>query len=409
MNQIYEPKEDSFLLKKYVKKYSKNCRLVLDMGTGSGLQAITASKFSNYVLACDINKRAVNYLDKKIKKYKKNNIKVFSSDLFFYLEKNYFNFNKKTFEKSKENNKFDLIIFNPPYLAKERDIKDKSIFGGKKGFEISIRFLEQASEFLSENGKILLISSSLIDQKKIKKTITDHLLKYKIIDSKHYFFEDISIFEISKKKILKKLNKRNISNIKFFSRGKRGVIYIGKYKNKKVGIKIKKQESKAMNTILHEVKFLKILNKKNIGPKLLFHTKKFFVYEFVEGKFILDFIQSSSKKDIFSIINKIFNQCFIMDKLGINKFEMHRPIKHIIVDKNLKPVLIDFERARFSKSPKNVTQFCDFLIGKEVNKLLKGKGIEINKNKIINLARNYKEDINKINFNKILSLIINRH
>ena len=56
---IYEPAEDSFLLQKYVKKYAKG--KVLDMGTGSGIQAEAAKD----VLAVDVNPECVEYVKKK--------------------------------------------------------------------------------------------------------------------------------------------------------------------------------------------------------------------------------------------------------------------------------------------------------------------------------------------------------
>jgi methylase of polypeptide subunit release factors len=42
---IYEPQEDSFLLQKVLKEYAFG--RVLDMGTGSGIQALTAMRFPN--------------------------------------------------------------------------------------------------------------------------------------------------------------------------------------------------------------------------------------------------------------------------------------------------------------------------------------------------------------------------
>ena len=56
---IYEPREDSFLMEKAVKKYAYG--KVLDMGTGSGIQAIAAAKNKNVksITAVDINKEAV--------------------------------------------------------------------------------------------------------------------------------------------------------------------------------------------------------------------------------------------------------------------------------------------------------------------------------------------------------------
>ena len=53
---LYGPREDSKLLEKYVSQYAKGS--VLDIGTGSGIQALTAAKSGKVksVLATDIQK-----------------------------------------------------------------------------------------------------------------------------------------------------------------------------------------------------------------------------------------------------------------------------------------------------------------------------------------------------------------
>ena len=61
---IYKPREDSYLLKKYVEKYSKG-KKVIDIGAGSGIQAETALKMgAKKVIASDIDKEAVEYCKK---------------------------------------------------------------------------------------------------------------------------------------------------------------------------------------------------------------------------------------------------------------------------------------------------------------------------------------------------------
>ncbi|MBU1854097.1 MAG: methyltransferase domain-containing protein, partial [Nanoarchaeota archaeon] len=65
---IYGPGEDSFLMMKQIKDYAKG--LVLDMGTGSGIQAEEANKYADEVLAVDVNPEAINYCKKKYKKIK---------------------------------------------------------------------------------------------------------------------------------------------------------------------------------------------------------------------------------------------------------------------------------------------------------------------------------------------------
>jgi len=143
---IYQPAEDSYLLQKQVKKFAKQGMKVLDMGTGSGIQAITAQKKGADVLAVDINEECLNI----------PKIKTLQSNLF---------------ENVKDS--FDLIIFNPPYLPEdEREPEDSRLAttGGKKGNEIIKKFLKQVKNHLNEKGKILLLFSSLTpDMKKLLK------------------------------------------------------------------------------------------------------------------------------------------------------------------------------------------------------------------------------------------------
>ncbi len=166
---IYEPAEDSFLLEEQVKKYAKG--KVLDMGAGSGIQS-EAAKNSD-VLAADINPEVVSYLKKK-------GIKAIESDLFSNIK-----------------GKFDLIIFNPPYLPKDkREPKDSSIStaGGEKGNEIIERFLKQAKNYLKKDGKILMVFSSLTPD--IDKIIEKYNYKYKKLSEKSLFFETLYVYII---------------------------------------------------------------------------------------------------------------------------------------------------------------------------------------------------------------------
>ena len=147
---VYESQEDSNMLEKYVKQFARG--KVLDMGTGSGIQAIAAAqnKNVNSVLATDIQKEVIEYCKKCIKNKK---IRFMQSDLF---------------NKINKNEKFDTIIFNPPYLPQELKLKDLTIEGGKKGYEVIERFLSNANNFLKQDGIILMVFSSLTKKKKLR-------------------------------------------------------------------------------------------------------------------------------------------------------------------------------------------------------------------------------------------------
>ncbi|MFH1317062.1 MAG: hypothetical protein ABII01_06085 [Candidatus Woesearchaeota archaeon] len=196
-----------------------------------------------------------------------------------------------------------------------------------------------------------------------------------------------------------------IKNITYFSKGKRGLIYTGIYKNMKVAIKVKKPESEAKNRIENEANYLKLLNKYKIGPEFVMFKNKKLVYKFVEGEFIDDFLKKSPKPEIIKILASILKQCYQMDQLKINKEEMHHPYKHILI--RSRPVFIDFERTHKTESPKNVTQFCQFIISKRIQLILKEKKIKINRKTTISSAKRYKNKMNKENFKKIIDLLKN--
>jgi len=412
MFEVYEPMEDSFLLAKHVKKHSNG--FVLDVGTGSGIQAIAASEKAKLIIGIDISRDAIKLAKENAFKQNVKNICFFESSLFDSFKKiqakKQF---KNNFLKNLNNKKihnflekkilFDLIIFNPPYLPQDKGIDDKSIYGGKKGHETLERFLSQTGYYLKENGKILIVFSSLTKKEKVDELLQNHCFEFRQIDEEKLFFETLFVYLIKKSSLLKTLEKKGLKNIKKFARGNRGLLYKASLKKKIVVIKTKKPESEAKGRIANETKWIKILNKHKVGPKLLFSGNGYFAYEFVKGDFIIDFIKKNNKEDIIKIIKNVFNQIYIMDKLKVDKEEMHRPLKHIIIDK--KPVLIDFERCKITKKPKNVTQFCQFLMSGSTELLLRQKGIKLKKDKIINLAKTYKKEQTKENLNKILSIL----
>ena len=126
LREPYLPREDSLLLVKHMKKYASGKKDVLEMGTGSGIVAIEASKYAKNVLAVDINPKAITLAKKNASGIK--NITIKKSDLFSNIN---------------SNNKFDLIAFNPPYLPYHKDDPDVALDGGKHGYELLGKFLNQ--------------------------------------------------------------------------------------------------------------------------------------------------------------------------------------------------------------------------------------------------------------------------
>jgi len=88
-------------------------------------------------------------------------------------------------------------------------------------------------------------------------------------------------------------------------------------------------------------------------------------------------------------------QLLKLDKLKINKFELTNPYKHIIINKNNDPVMIDFERCRYTINSKNITQFLQYISSNNIKMILQKKKIIIKKEEVKKLSKNYKSHYNE--------------
>ena len=381
---IYEPREDSFLLQSLIKEYAFG--RVLDMGTGSGIQALKAAESKQVVevLAVDINPEAINQLNQILKEQKIRKIQAEVSDLF-----------------SNVHGKFDLIVFNPPYLPQDKGIEDAALYGGKKGWELSEKFLQQVSKFLVPKGKILFLFSSLTNKNKINEILENHLLEFKEIAKEKFSFEELYVYLIEKSALLRKLEAKNIEQIGYLARGRRGKVFHGLLtifdhkqlvsKNKiKVAIKIARPDTTSITVMHHESKWLKQVNPLGIGPRLIFSEEDYLVMEFIEGEIFSEWIKEKEKNEIKKVLIKILEQCYKLDQAGISKQEMHHPQKHILIDKYNHPTLIDFERSKLEEKPKNVTQFLEYLCRMRTE--LKNKFFNISVSSLRTLGKEYREN-----------------
>ena len=382
---IYEPAEDSYLLAEQVKKFAFGS--VLDVGTGSGIQAIAAAKSSRVksVLAVDINPEAITSLGKK--KVKK--IKTQQSDLF-----------------SNVKGRFDTILFNAPYLPLDpREPKDSQLAttGGKHGYEILVRFLQNIDDHLTKKGIALILFSSLTHKEKIEEALFDIGYDFEVVGEQKISFETLYVYKIQRNWLLKELFAKNVTNIHKLAKGHRGTIFTGDYKNKRIAIKAQRLELQ-VRTVDREAGMIKILNKKGIAPKLLWKGKEYFAYEYIPGEFIKDFLEHSKKEETKKVFLEVLRQCRVLDVLKLSKEEMHNPWKHVIVGKKI--VLLDFERAHKEPKPNNVTQFCQYLMRN--HSLLAKKGIQFRKEELIVLSQKYKRRELEGDFKKIVALVKSR-
>ncbi len=173
-DSVYEPREDSFLLadnlkaKNALTSTSRSARggeKVLEIGTGSGILAILAAKQGADVTATDINEEAVECARKNAIKNRAEGIEFLQGDLFAPVS----------------GRKFDLIIFNPPYLPREEKYTDKKIDMSYNSSETLERFLKEYRNYLTEGGCALIVNSSISGVKAGGKIIAEKKLAFEKI------------------------------------------------------------------------------------------------------------------------------------------------------------------------------------------------------------------------------------
>lgn len=186
---MYQPSEDSYILSETLQHFLKNKDrdiAILDLGAGTGIQAETCRNLDfNNITTSDIDKNAVKHL-------KKQGFKVIKSNLFSDIE-----------------GRFQLIIFNPPYLPRHKYDQQRDTTGGKEGYELIVRFLEQARKHLNEKGAILLLFSSLSKPSVIKQKAREIGYKLDLLARKKLFFEELFVAELKRKIKKEKREKQN--------------------------------------------------------------------------------------------------------------------------------------------------------------------------------------------------------
>lgn len=184
--EVYQPAEDTFLLARNLTV--NEGERVLDMGTGCGILAVLAAEKASKVLAVDVNRHAVACTQKNAAL---NGVRARVETRVGGL-----------FEVVEVDEKFDLIIFNAPYLPVEsgegKTWVEKAWAGGKTGRVVIDRFIDNAPRHLTGNGRILLVQSSLSNVGKTLERFSQAKLHPAIIDEEKLDFERIVLIEAKK-------------------------------------------------------------------------------------------------------------------------------------------------------------------------------------------------------------------
>jgi len=174
--EVYAPAEDTYLLLSAIEVVKGE--KVLEMGCGSGIIAMHMARAGAVVTAADLDERVVRATVNSAR-LNKLDIRAVQSDLFTAVS-----------------GRFDLIVFNPPYLRGEvQGQEDLCWAGGSDGVRLTARFLDDAKEHLEPGGRVLLLISDDMDLSALENALREW--KAETVASRTLFFEELRVLRLT--------------------------------------------------------------------------------------------------------------------------------------------------------------------------------------------------------------------
>jgi len=169
---VYAPSDDTYLMINALDTLSLRDKEVLDIGTGSGVLGLVCAQMGAHVTVVDIEDSALKNAEAAARKLNLT-IKVIKSDIF-----------------SNVASRFDIVLFNPPYLPSE-EVRDEAVDGGREGRELTDRFLKELPLHLKKDGLALLLVSSLNRPRAIIENYPE--FSFTVVVTRTLFFEELQV------------------------------------------------------------------------------------------------------------------------------------------------------------------------------------------------------------------------
>jgi putative serine/threonine protein kinase len=201
-----------------------------------------------------------------------------------------------------------------------------------------------------------------------------------------------------------------IFNVPILGKGCVGIVVIAHKNWGRIALKIRRVDADRKE-MFHEGEMLKIANAINVGPKLLEISENFLLMELVEGTHFPEWLETLKGIDVKLrvrfVLKKILDQCYKLDETGLDHGELSNAPKHIIVNSDDIPYLIDFETASTDRRVSNVTSICHYLfLRSKIADNIKTKFGKVAEKELVNVLRKYKRERSRENFEKIREIIV---
>ena len=187
-----------------------------------------------------------------------------------------------------------------------------------------------------------------------------------------------------------------------------GIVVVAHLNGQKVAVKIRRLDADRVD-LLHEAQMLSKANSVNVAPKLIGASKNFLLMQLIDGDLLPDWLKANSDRALVKrVLGEVLENCFRLDGIGLDHGELSKAPKHVIIDRQLKPWLVDFETSSDARKPSNVSAMGSFLFTSagEVARNVAALLGERNKEEIIAAMKNYRKEKTRLSFERVLQVCL---
>jgi putative serine/threonine protein kinase len=200
--------------------------------------------------------------------------------------------------------------------------------------------------------------------------------------------------------------KVQLKKICILGKGSVGLVTLATFKGKYFALKIRRTDANRMN-MFDEVVYQSLANSNGIGPFLVNFSDNFILMEFVKGYSIVEWYNSvqTTNERILKCTALILEQCYLLDCLKLDHGQLNRLDRHIIISKDDRPTILDFETSSAMRRASNITSVSQsiFLHGPIYSRVR--DSINKDRRQIMKNIKDYKIQMNHEKFIEILKLL----
>jgi putative serine/threonine protein kinase len=154
-----------------------------------------------------------------------------------------------------------------------------------------------------------------------------------------------------------------IAGLKLLGKGHVGVVVSCSWKGRRAALKVRRTDADR-ESLESEGEVLREANKSNLGPRLFAASRDFVVMEELAGATLVDWLDASGGiPDLVfkEVLVDICAQARLLDVAGIDHKELTDPRRHVIVQRDGRARILDFETAAIGEKRRNVNDLIQYL------------------------------------------------